>query len=128
MPPTLKVVTARVTDFLLAHNSTASIIFKVVALETTPFLWVTEYYKVTSAITQICRNSVVLCFVYDAGDMGSIPRSGRFPGVGNGNPLQYSCLENSVDRGAWWATVHRLQRVRHNSVTNTFTLHTPGFV
>ena len=50
MPPTLKVVTARVTDFLLAHNSTASIIFKVVALETTPFLWVTEYYKVTSAI------------------------------------------------------------------------------
>ena len=38
--------------------------------------------------------------------MGSIPRSGRFPGVGNGNPLQYSCLENSVDRGAWRAIVH----------------------
>ena len=38
--------------------------------------------------------------------MGSIPRSGRFPGVGNGNPPQYSCLENSVDRGAWRAIVH----------------------
>ena len=42
----------------------------------------------------------------NAGDAGSMPRSVRFPGVGNGNPLQYSCLENSMDRGAWWATVH----------------------
>ena len=44
--------------------------------------------------------------VYSAGDPGSIPRSGRSPGEGNGNPLQYSCLENSMDRGAWLATVH----------------------
>ena len=42
----------------------------------------------------------------DARDMGSIPGLGRCPGGGNGNPLQYSCLENSMDRGAWWATVH----------------------
>ena len=41
----------------------------------------------------------------DTGDLGSIPGSGRSPGVGNGNPLQYSCLENSMDRGAWRATV-----------------------
>ena len=41
-----------------------------------------------------------------AGDPGLIPGSGRFPGGGNGNPLQYSCLENSKDRGSWWATVH----------------------
>ena len=40
------------------------------------------------------------------GDAGSIPGSGRSPGEGNGNPLQYSCLGNSMDRGAWWATVH----------------------
>ena len=39
-------------------------------------------------------------------DVGSIPRSGRSPGEGNGNPLQYPCLENSINRGAWWATVH----------------------
>ena len=37
--------------------------------------------------------------------LGSFPQSGRSPGVGNGNPLQYSCLENSMDRGAWWGTV-----------------------
>ena len=41
-----------------------------------------------------------------AGDLGSIPGSGRSPGEGNGNPLQYSCLENSMNRRAWWAAVH----------------------
>ena len=41
-----------------------------------------------------------------AGDWSLIPASGRSPGEGNGYPLQYSCLENSMDRGAWWATVH----------------------
>ena len=42
----------------------------------------------------------------DGGDTGWIPGWGRFPGEGHGNPLQYSCLENPRDRGAWWATVH----------------------
>ena len=42
----------------------------------------------------------------DAGDVSLIPGSGRSPGGGNGNPLQYSCLGNPMDRGAWWATVH----------------------
>ena len=44
----------------------------------------------------------------DIRDMGSIPGLGRSPGGGHGNPLQYSCLENPMDRGAWWATVHRV--------------------
>ena len=43
---------------------------------------------------------------YNAGDLGSIPGSGRFPGEGNGNPLQYSCLENPMDGGTWQATAH----------------------
>ena len=43
---------------------------------------------------------------YNARDLGLIPGSGRSPGEGNGNPIQYSCLENSMDRGALWATVH----------------------
>ena len=43
---------------------------------------------------------------YNAGDLGLIPGSGRYPGEGNGYPLQYSCLESSKDRGALWATVH----------------------
>ena len=44
----------------------------------------------------------------DARDTGSTPVLGRSPGVGNGNPLQYSCLENPMDRGAWWVTVHEV--------------------
>ena len=48
----------------------------------------------------------------NAGDLGSIPRSGRSSGEGNGNPHQYSCLENPKDRGAWWATVHRVAKSR----------------
>ena len=42
--------------------------------------------------------------------MGSFPGSGKFSGEENGNPLQYSCLENSKDRGAWWATVYRVAK------------------
>ena len=45
-------------------------------------------------------------------DLGSIPASGRFPGEGNGNPFEYSCLENSMDRGAWRATVHGVTKSR----------------
>ena len=46
----------------------------------------------------------------DVRDKGLIPGSGRFPGEGNGYPLQYSCLENPMDRGAWWATVHGVEK------------------
>ena len=46
----------------------------------------------------------------DVRDVGSIPGWGRSPGEGNGNPLQYSCLDNPMDRGAWWATVHRVTK------------------
>ena len=54
--------------------------------------------------------------VCNAGDPGSIPRTGRSP-EGSGNPLQYSCLENPMDRGAWRVTAHGVTRVRHNLVT-----------
>ena len=53
----------------------------------------------------------------NTGDLGSTPGSGRSSGEGNGNPLQYSCLENPMDRGAWQATIHRMARVRHDLVT-----------
>ena len=53
--------------------------------------------------------------VYNVRDLGSIPGLGRFPGEGNGNPLQYSCLENLMDRGAWCRLLSMgLQRVGHN--------------
>ena len=48
----------------------------------------------------------------DERDVGLIPGLGRSPGVGNGNPLQYSYLENPMDRRAWWATVHRVEKSR----------------
>ena len=50
----------------------------------------------------------------NVGDLGSIPGLGRSRGEGNGNPLQYSCLENPMDGGAWWATVNGSQRVGHD--------------
>jgi len=53
---------------------------------------------------------VVKKIAYNAEDSRSIPRSGRSPGGGNGDPLQYSCLGNPMDRGAWWVTVHRVAK------------------
>ena len=63
------------------------------------------------------RSSVGEESTCNAGDPGSIPRWGRFPEEGNGNPLQDSCLENPMDRGAWQATVHGIPRVRHDLAT-----------
>ena len=61
--------------------------------------------------------------VGDKRDMGSIPGSGGYTGEGHGNPLQYSCLENPMDRGPWWATVHRIIKsqtwLRQLSIQNT---------
>ena len=53
----------------------------------------------------------------DIRDVGSIPGLGRSPGGGHGNPLQYSCLENPTDRGAWQATVHRVTELDTNEAT-----------
>ena len=66
-------------------------------------------------------NTVVKNLPANSGDLrevGLIPGSERFPAVGNGNPLQYSCLENSMDRGAWWATSMGSQTVRHDWAYN----------
>ena len=58
----------------------------------------------------------------NAGDMGSIPESRRFPGEGNENPLQYSCLENSMDREAWQATVYGV--AKESDMTENVCMHT----
>ena len=58
---------------------------------------------------------------YNEGDPSSIPVSGRSPGEGNGNPLQYSCLENPMDGGTWWATVHEVSKSRTRLSDFTFT-------
>ena len=63
----------------------------------------------------------------NAGDPGSIPGFGRFPGEGHENPLQYSCLENPMDRGAWWTTVHRvaMSQTRLSNSTLSTSVKTP---
>ena len=62
----------------------------------------------TSQVVSVVKN--LPANAGDMRDMGLIPGLGRSPGGGHGNPLQYSCLENLMDRGAWWATVHRLAK------------------
>ena len=70
------------------------------------------------------HSSVSKSSACNAGDLDSIPGSGRSPGEGNGNPLQYSCLENPMDRGAWWAAVYGVpkSRTQLSEFTFTFTL------
>ena len=73
------------------------------------------YISGASQVAPVVRNSPANA----AGvrDSGLIPGSGRSPGGGHGNPLQYSCLENLMDRGAWWATVHRLSELDTTEAT-----------
>ena len=73
-------------------------------------------YPSSSLLTQSVES------VSNVGNLGSIPRLGRSPGEGNGNPLQYSCLENPMDGGAWWATVHGHSKSRTRLSDLTFTL------
>ena len=68
------------------------------------------YLRVSLNTIQITRGSEVKESACNARDLGLISGLGRFPGEGNGNPLQYSCLENPMDRGAWWATVHGVSK------------------
>ena len=63
---------------------------------------------------------------HNAGDPDSIPGLRRSPGEGNGNPLQYSCLENSMDGGAWWATVHGVAKSQTRLNDFTFTFNNTG--
>ena len=73
------------------------------------FLSLTTALPVTSEV-RINPTPVRMVKNLPAGDLGSIPGLGRSPGGGNGNPLQYSCLENFMDREAWWATVFGVAR------------------
>ena len=73
------------------------------------------------------HSSVIKESACNAGDLGSIPGMGRSPEEGNGNPLQYSCLENLMDRGAWRATIHGVARVGHDLVIKPPPPPTPVF-
>ena len=75
------------------------------------------YYYYLMHVPGFPGGSVVKNLPASAGDTGSIPGSGRSPGEGNGNSLQYLCLENPMNRGAYQATVHGVTRVGNNLVT-----------
>ena len=80
-------------------------------------------FTFTYSRTSLPGGSVVKNRLANAGDMGSIPGLGRSSGEGNGNPLQYSCLENPMDRGAWQATVHGVTKsqTQLSNFTSLFT-------
>ena len=75
------------------------------------------YLLLQLASCSFSGSSISKKFAYSAGDLGSIPGSGRYPGEGNGNPLPYSCLENLMDRRAWQAIVFGVARAGHDLMT-----------
>ena len=87
-------ITQQTTQFKLCTKDYITIMYPV---------WPTQ----TALVAQMAKHLPAM-----SGDPGSIPRSGRSPGEGNGNPLQYSCLENPMDGGAWWAIVHGVAKNR----------------
>ena len=76
-----------------------------------------KYYYMLGIVLGFSDGSVIKNPLANAGDAGSIPASGRSPGEGNGNPFQYSCLGNPMDRGAGRLQFMGSQRVRHNLAT-----------
>ena len=80
---------------------------------------------ITIALCKVPCSSAGKESACNAEDLGVIPGLGRSPGEGNGNPVQYSCLENSMDRGAWRASICVVTKRWTQLVTNTFTLCTP---
>jgi len=91
---------------------------KIIPNETTDKILISKIYKQTD----FPGGSDGKTSSYNAGDLGSIPGSGRSSGEGNGNPLQYSCLENPMDGGACWATVHELAKSQ-TRLSNFTSLH-----
>ena len=84
------------------------------------FGWLESLMTVASLFTDTADGKESAC---NAGDLGSIPGLGRSFGEGNGNPLQYSCLENSMDRGAWRATIHGVTKSWMQLSNYIFTFH-----
>ena len=83
-------------------------------------LWKTVWKFLKILKIELPYSKVSAC---NAGDPGSIPGSRRSPGEGNGNPLQYSCLGNSTDRGDWWATIHGVAESWTQLSNLTHTIH-----
>ena len=79
------------------------------------FVFFCIIFVLSSLVAQMVKR-----LAYNVGDLGLIPGLGRSSGEGNGNPLQYSCLENPMDGGAWWAKVHGVTKSRTRLSDFTF--------
>ena len=86
-----------------------------------PSLWSSSHICTWLLVKTSLVAQTVKCLAYNAGDLGLIPGLRRSSGEGNGNPLLYSCLENPMDKGAWWATVHWVAKSRTGLSNFTFT-------
>ena len=87
--------------------------------------WFQEHFEKLATICGFPGGSEVKASACNMGDLGSIPGPGRSPGEGNGNPFQYSCLENPMDGGGWWATLHGVAKSRTQLSDFTLFLSTP---
>ena len=81
-----------------------------------------------SQVAMLVISNMVIVSAGDVRDGGLIPRLGKCPGEGNGNPLQYSCLENPMDGGAWQATVHRVEKSKTHLKRLSMHLHVYMYV
>ena len=94
------------------HQSECTSIIDYLCLSTWGIMWILPSFS-WALSQQLWDDTAVKSPPINAGDIrdeGSIPRSGRSPGEGHGNPLQHPCLENPMNRGAWWATIHRVAK------------------
>ena len=85
-----------------------------------------DYLSVICRIEDFTQSLVSKESACNAGDLGLIPGLGSSSGEGNCNPLQYSHLENAMDRGVWWVTAHGIARVRHDLATKPSNYHHAG--
>ena len=96
------------------------LVFQIKSLFLAPTVQLLIYWPVIQweGLPRWCSGKESACQCRRPGDAGLFPGLGRYPGVGNGNPLQYSCLENPIDRGAWWAT----RSCKESDITERLTL------
>ena len=109
--------------------SVSSFLWTSPSLVPLPYEVYTEFILKCLSCPSFCSGHLMLQFAQDdkesgcnVWDLGLIPDLGQSSGEGNGYPLQYSCLENSMDRGAWWAILYGAAESGHDWATNTFTL------
>ena len=125
MPEVIDISPGNLEKWIWRNKSTSSTT-TMSPMKTNQILW--DFFFLTSVLVVAPRCLSGEESSFRPGDTGLIPELGRSPGVGNGNPFQYSCLESSMDRGSWWAAVHGSQGISHDwACMNTHILSWPNW-